>query len=273
LSEKEVGRLAEVVKGVCWSFIKVGGVPIGCDHCGEVETPKADKAFLEKIEKINTAADRWRDEAVEKATTAEHGLYIDAIQKVKAEKMEETDTAVREAVREALKENGVAKGRAFAWLRDEIEKTTGIPCMAMTPDKAIIEFRDKAVREALERAAKVAEGSRNPVKYYSAEMIAAAIRKLADEGVGVEKTGGLCGPGDIERLGCRSCGKLWDGHEGILGTCAKLKAALRERDEARKALKKYGKHEPLCAAVGGYGYCSCGIEKALLPGRDLQNGG
>ncbi len=30
-------------------------------------------------------------------------------------------------------------------------------------------------------------------------------------------------------------------------------------DDLRDAVRKYGRHDQLCAMVGGYGYCNCGL--------------
>ena len=46
--------------------------------------------------------------------------------------------------------------------------------------------------------------------------------------------------------------------------CASALRAYAERErELREALDKHGRHAPLCAAVGGYGYCTCGLEAVL----------
>lgn len=42
---------------------------------------------------------------------------------------------------------------------------------------------------------------------------------------------------------------------------ARAVAAEEENAALRAALAKYGRHYPLCAAVGGCGYCDCGLEE------------
>ena len=40
-------------------------------------------------------------------------------------------------------------------------------------------------------------------------------------------------------------------------------AAEAKLASVREKLERYGKHDGLCARIGGYGYCSCGLEEAL----------
>lgn len=47
---------------------------------------------------------------------------------------------------------------------------------------------------------------------------------------------------------------------------AALKIEVDERDRLRVALERYGTHRALCAARGGYGFCSCGLSEALAGG-------
>lgn len=54
-----------------------------------------------------------------------------------------------------------------------------------------------------------------------------------------------------------------DGHQTAFSDDRRRKALFYscadEIDRLREAVRKYGKHEPLCAMVGGYGYCNCGL--------------
>jgi hypothetical protein len=40
-------------------------------------------------------------------------------------------------------------------------------------------------------------------------------------------------------------------------------ATMNEAADAIDGLRKFVRHDGLCAIIGGYGYCSCGLEAAL----------
>ena len=49
--------------------------------------------------------------------------------------------------------------------------------------------------------------------------------------------------------------------------------ALSQSDRSavlEEVLLKYGRHDGLCARIGGYGYCSCGLEAITDPIRKLK---
>jgi hypothetical protein len=73
---------------------------------------------------------------------------------------------------------------------------------------------------------------------------------------------------DIQRLGARLADLLLaDDFNSIEPT---LNGLIEERDQLRadnerlrEALERHGTHDSLCAVIGGYGYCSCGLDAAL----------
>lgn len=51
-------------------------------------------------------------------------------------------------------------------------------------------------------------------------------------------------------------------HEHLPTLLTALTAAQETIRRQREALERYGKHDGLCAIVGGYGYCTCGYDAA-----------
>jgi len=48
---------------------------------------------------------------------------------------------------------------------------------------------------------------------------------------------------------CKSCGKRFIEHVGVIGTCAKLQQAIKLLDEARKAIQYSGLYTPDASAL------------------------
>lgn len=68
---------------------------------------------------------------------------------------------------------------------------------------------------------------------------------------------------DTGTVNCANgCGAtvICSGNKGTRIAAWNRRAAVAELVEL---LDRYGKHDGLCARVGGYGYCNCGLEDAL----------
>ena len=58
----------------------------------------------------------------------------------------------------------------------------------------------------------------------------------------------------------------------IAAACpANILPILESYEELLASFKKHGKHDSLCAIVGGYGYCNCGLEQAITNAEKLNH--
>jgi len=136
---------------------------------------------------------------------------------------------------------------------------------------------------ALEEAAKVAEGLRRQTPYdhnrhpctTTMKRIAAAIRVLAPvHGADQHPVAWRrLEADDNETASWVFYGHAVEGGEALYAHPTPTDIGLV--GELVEALERYGKHDGLCGIIGGYGYCTCGLDKArtaLSKAKDTPHG-
>lgn len=109
------------------------------------------------------------------------------------------------------------------------------------------------VAEMVRRLQLSADGCRSKTLPVTAEMLteaAAIIERLAAEKAEAERA----------FTDFRACTD-----QRVTADAAEIEAQRARAEAAERALQKYGRHERLCGAVGGYGYCDCGLDAARAP--------
>lgn len=96
------------------------------------------------------------------------------------------------------------------------------------------------------------------MKYCSAVEYRSDVPGLSQTVCQVREDGPLVGASRLSEQNANAC-LIAEMRNALPALIAKAERV----DALEAALRKHGKHDGLCARIGGYGYCSCGLEAEL----------